>query len=60
MAVSGGRGKSVCKGPEVGSCVLYLRNSEEAGVAEREEQRGQWAEGRAGRGQDSWAWPCGP
>lgn len=49
MAVSGGRGNSVCKGPEVGSCVLYLRNSEEAGVAEREEQRGQWAEGRAGR-----------
>lgn len=28
-----GRGNTKCKGPEMGTCSVYLRNSEEAGVA---------------------------
>lgn len=49
--MSGGRGLLFrCKGPEVGSCWSWWRNFDEAGVAERKEQRGGW-EGREMTGQ---------
>lgn len=34
MRMSGGRGNSRCKGPEVGSCLACWRNSEKVGEAE--------------------------
>ena len=49
MRMSGGKGNSRCKGPEVRSCLACWRNSKEAGVAEGNEQRGEWEEVRAGR-----------
>lgn len=43
------RGNSTCKGPVPGACLVCLRNSEEACVAEAESTRGGWEAVMAGR-----------
>lgn len=40
-----GRSRILCKDPEVGLCLVYSRNIEEARVSNREEVGGQCKEG---------------